>query len=156
MRKGIIMTDAERKDAAIQFTDEWKNDDDQHCGSKAFWVSLLRDVYGIEHAENFVEFEYKFGAIGIVDAYIPTIHMIIEQKGRSTNTKVLNSKAKSIIDKIAITNKELDEEFKIRYFLISNYKVLVLYSVEDDFQKPLMIDLDNLNISYKQLPFDRI
>ena len=101
------MTDDEKKEAATQFTDEWKNDDDQHCGSKAFWVSLFRDVYGIEHAENFVEFEYKFGAIGIVDAYIPTIHMIIEQKGRNTNTKVLNSKAKSIIDKIGLHYRSL-------------------------------------------------
>ncbi|MBO5632020.1 MAG: hypothetical protein J5965_23420 [Aeriscardovia sp.] len=150
------MTDDEKKEAATQFTDEWKNDDDQHCGSKAFWISLFRDVYGIEHAENFVEFEYKFGAIGIVDVYIPTIHMIIEQKGRNTNTNVLNATAKSIIDKIATTNKDLDEESKVRYFLISNYKVLVLYSIEDDFQKPLMIDLNNLNISYKQLPFERI
>ena len=50
--------------------------------SQAFWLSLLRDVYGIKHPEQFIVFEeqVKLDHTSFIDGYIETTHVMIEQK----------------------------------------------------------------------------
>ena len=43
------MTDHEQKQAAKRFAANWKGKGYEKGQSQAFWLSLLRDVFGIEH-----------------------------------------------------------------------------------------------------------
>ena len=51
------MTDAQQKAAARNFSEYWKGKGYEKGESQAFWLSLLRDVYGVEHPEQFISFE---------------------------------------------------------------------------------------------------
>ena len=51
------MTDREQKAAAKTFAEEWKDKGYEKGQSQPFWLSLLRDVLGIEHPEQYISFE---------------------------------------------------------------------------------------------------
>ena len=51
------MNDTQQKEAAKQFASYWKGKGYEKGESQAFWLSLLRDVYGVEHPEQFITFE---------------------------------------------------------------------------------------------------
>ena len=53
------MTIIEQQKAAKEFAEEWKDkgDEKQHC--QKFWISLLRDVLGVEKPEKYIDFEKK-------------------------------------------------------------------------------------------------
>lgn len=48
------MTDEQQRAAAKHFSEHWKNKGYEKGESQPFWLSLLRDVYGIEHPEEFI------------------------------------------------------------------------------------------------------
>ena len=51
------MTAAEQRTAAKKFASEWKGRGYEKGESQPFWLSLLRDVFGIERPEKFIVFE---------------------------------------------------------------------------------------------------
>jgi hypothetical protein len=51
------MTDAKERTAAKKFADNWKGIGYEKGQSQPFWLSLLRDVYGVEQPEQFILFE---------------------------------------------------------------------------------------------------
>ena len=51
------MTAAEQKAAAKKFAEYWKDKGYEKGESQPFWLSLLRDVYGIAEPEKFISFE---------------------------------------------------------------------------------------------------
>ena len=51
------MTEREQKAAAKKFAAKWKGKGPEKSDSQAFWLSLLRDVYGVESPDEFIEFE---------------------------------------------------------------------------------------------------
>lgn len=90
------MTVAEQRKAAREFADYWQaktiNDDDERKGnersqSQPFWLSLLRDVYGVEHPEQIIEFESKvmLDHASYIDGMINSTHVLIEQKSKGTD-----------------------------------------------------------------------
>ena len=53
------MTDAQQRAAAKRFADLWKGKGYEKGDTAPFWISLLRDVYGLENPEQFISFEDK-------------------------------------------------------------------------------------------------
>lgn len=51
------MTDSQQRAAAKAFAAFWKGKGYEKGESQSFWLSLLRDVYGIEHPDMFITFE---------------------------------------------------------------------------------------------------
>ena len=51
------MTTAQQQQAARNFAAYWKDKGYEKGESQPFWLSLLRDVYGVEHPEQFIQFE---------------------------------------------------------------------------------------------------
>ena len=51
------MTDTQQRAAAKAFAAQWKDKGYEKGESQPFWLSLLRDVYGVEHPEQFISFE---------------------------------------------------------------------------------------------------
>ena len=76
------MTDTQQRTAAKKFADFWKDKGYEKGQSQPFWLSLLRDVYGVEHPEQFAEFESRahIDHRGFIDIIIPSTKVLIEQK----------------------------------------------------------------------------
>lgn len=77
------MTDREQRTEAKRFADEWKGKGYEKGESQKFWLSLLHDVYGIEHPDGFISFEDKvhLDHTSFIDGFIPSTKVLIEQKG---------------------------------------------------------------------------
>ena len=95
------MTAAQQQQAAKNFSAYWKGKGYEKGESQPFWLSLLRDVYGVEHPEQFIQFEEQvhLDHTSFIDGTIPATHVLIEQKGltplsrRQTLSSVLSYSA---------------------------------------------------------------
>lgn len=72
------MTDVQQRAAAKQFAADWKGKGYEKGHSQPFWLSLLRDVYGVEHPEQFITFEDQvmLDHTSFIDGSIPTTHVL--------------------------------------------------------------------------------
>ncbi len=77
------MNDTRQKAAAKPFAVYWKDKGYEKGESQSFWLSLLRDVYGVEHPEQFITFEEQvhLDHTSFIDGTIPSTKVLIEQKG---------------------------------------------------------------------------
>ena len=53
------MTDKEQRTAAKNFADFWEDKGYEKGESQPFWLSLLREVLGVEKPETIIRFEDK-------------------------------------------------------------------------------------------------
>lgn len=76
-----------QKRNAKKFIEEWKIRGREKQDSQSFWLSLLRDVLGVEQPEEFIKFEEKvrLSHDSFIDGYIDQTHVLIEQKGSNKN-----------------------------------------------------------------------
>lgn len=83
------MKDTERRAAAKSFSEYWKERGYEKGESQPFWLSLLRDVLGVESPEQFITFEkqVRLDHTSFIDGIIPSTHVLIEQKGTGKDLK---------------------------------------------------------------------
>ena len=76
------MKELARRAAAKAFAEYWRDKGDEKGESQKFWLSLLTDVFGVEHAAEFISFEDQvhLDHTSFIDGYIPSTHVMIEQK----------------------------------------------------------------------------
>lgn len=76
------MTENEKKIAAKEFAEYWKDKGYEKGESQKFWLSLLGEVLGVEHPAQFIQFEnqVKLDNTSFIDGTIPSTHVLIEQK----------------------------------------------------------------------------
>ena len=77
------MTEKQQQQAAAKFAEEWAGKGYEKGESQPFWMALLHNVYGVEHAEKYISFEnqVKLSNTSFIDGYIEETHVLIEQKG---------------------------------------------------------------------------
>ena len=89
------MRASEQAAAAKRFAETWKGKGYEKGESQVFWLTLLRDVYGVEHPEEFITFEDQvhLDHTSFIDGMIPTTKVMIEQKGihKDLNAKIKQS-----------------------------------------------------------------
>lgn len=92
------MTDKQQQAAAALFAEEWKGRGYEKGESQPFWMALLHNVYGVEHAEKYISFEnqVKLSNTSFIDEYIEDTHVLIEQKAKIEQT------AQAILDARAL------------------------------------------------------
>ena len=83
------MTDKEKRFAANQFMKDWSGRGDEKQDTQSFWISLLRDVFGVSQPEKEISFELpvKLSHTSFVDGYIHTTRVLIEQKGQDIDLR---------------------------------------------------------------------
>lgn len=80
-----MITAVRQKKAAADFVAFWMDKGYEKGHSQKFWLALLRDVYGVEHPEQYIDFEDQVkldASTGFIDGYIPRTKVMIEQKSR--------------------------------------------------------------------------
>lgn len=144
---------------AKEFIDFWKDKGYEKGESQPFWLSLLRDVLGVEHPEQFISFEdqVKLDHTSFIDGYIDTTKVLIEQK---SSDKDLNKAIKQS-DGTYLTpfqqakryRAELPYSKQPRWLVISNFQKFCVYDMEQPNGEPQEILLKDLEKEYYRLSF---
>jgi len=154
------MTENEKKKAAKAFADYWADKGYEKGQSQPFWLSLLRDVFEVEHPEQYVVFEEQVKidrANGFIDVMIPSTKVMIEQKGANKDLRkgivqsdgsVLNpfQQAKRYIVDLPLSEHP-------RWVITCNFKEFLIYDMEKPTGEPESILLKDLPTEYYRLGF---
>lgn len=153
------MTAAQQQQAAKNFAAYWKDKGYEKGESQPFWLSLLRDVYGVEHPEQFIQFEEQvhLDHTSFIDGTIPATHVLIEQKGLG---KDLNKPIKQS-DGALLTPFEQAKRYILelpvsqhpRWVVTCNFSTFYVYDMERPRGEPEIIELANLEKEYYRLQF---
>lgn len=153
------MTTAQQQQAARNFAAYWKDKGYEKGESQPFWLSLLRDVYGVEHPEQFIQFEEQvhLDYTSFIDGTIPATHVLIEQKGLG---KDLNKPIKQS-DGALLTPFEQAKRYILelpvsqhpRWVVTCNFSTFYVYDMERPHGEPEIIELANLENEYYRLQF---
>lgn len=153
------MTTAQQQQAARNFAAYWKDKGYEKGESQPFWLSLLRDVYGVEHPEQFIQFEEQvhLDHTSFIDGTIPATHVLIEQKGLG---KDLNKPIKQS-DGALLTPFEQAKRYILelpvsqhpRWVVTCNFSTFYVYDMERPHGEPEIIELANLEKEYYRLQF---
>lgn len=154
------MTDKEQKNAAKRFAEYWKDKGYEKGESQPFWLSLLRDVFGVPEPEKFIAFEEQAHIdthTGFIDGYIHSTKVMIEQKGlgkdlkkaiRQSDGSLLNpfQQAKRYITELPVSKHP-------RWVITCNFEEFLVYDMEKPNCEPEQIFLKDLPKEYYRLNF---
>ena len=153
------MTEAEQKNVAKVFVQDWQGKGYEKGETQPFWLALLRDVYGIEKPENFIFFEEKvnLGHASFIDARIPETHVIIEQKslGKDLSKPVKQSDG-TFLTPYQQAKRYADEQpysKRPRFIVACNFAEFRVYDMEHPGAEPEIIKLENLPQEAYRLQF---
>ena len=153
------MTEKDQKPAAKAFAAFWKDKGYEKGESQAFWMSLLRDVYGIEHPEQFISFEdqVKLDHTSFIDGYIDATHVMIEQKGLGKDLrKGIKQSDGSVLSPFQQAKRyaaELPYSKRPRWIITCNFAEFLVYDMEKPNGEPEQIFLKDLPKEYYRLQF---
>lgn len=153
------MTEAEQRKAAKAFSDYWKDKGYEKGESQPFWLSLLRDVYGVEHPEQYITFEDQvhLDHTSFIDGRILATKVLIEQKGlnkdlkkpiRQSDGTLLNpfDQAKRYITELPVSQHP-------RWVITCNFSTFFIYDMEHPGGEPEKLFLKDLEKEYHRLDF---
>ena len=141
------------------FAAYWKGKGYEKGESQAFWLSLLRDVYGVEHPEQFIIFEEQvhLDHTSFIDGTIPSTKVLIEQKGLGKDLKKPIKQSDGTLltpfqqAKRYITELPLSQH--PRWVVTCNFEKFFVYDMERPGGEPEEILLENLEKEYYRLQF---
>lgn len=153
------MNDTQQKAAAKSFAAYWKGKGYEKGESQAFWLALLRDVYGVEHPEQFIIFEEQvhLDHTSFIDGTIPSTKVLIEQKGLGKDLKKPIKQSDGTLltpfqqAKRYITELPLSQH--PRWVVTCNFEKFFVYDMERPSGEPEEILLENLEKEYYRLQF---
>ncbi len=148
-----------QKQSAKKFADFWKGKGYEKGQSQAFWLSLLRDVYGVKHPEEYIEFEDQvhLDHTSFIDGMIPTTKVMIEQKGIDKDLrKPIRQSDGSLLTPFQQAKRyimELPVSQHPRWVITCNFKTFLVYDMDRPGGDPEEIQLEDLPKEYYRLQF---
>lgn len=150
------MTDTEKRAAAKKFAEIWKDQGYEKGQSQPFWISLLRDVYGVKNPEQFIIFEDQvvLDHTSFIDGIIPETHVLIEQKGINKDLrKAIKQSDGTMLSPFQQAKRysaDLPYSKRPRWIVTCNFKAFLIYDMEKPNGEPEEILLENLpNETYR-------
>lgn len=153
------MTDMEQKAAAKHFAEYWAGKGYEKGESQPFWLSLLRDVFGVEHPEEYISFEDQvhLDHTSFIDGYIAESKVLVEQKGINKSlTSAIRQSDGSLLTPFQQAKRyitELPLSKHPRWVVTCNFKSFLVYDMERPNGEPEEILLENLPTEYYRLSF---
>ena len=157
--KEFLMSDTKQRTSVREFVDFWKDKGYEKGESQPFWISLLRNVLGVEHPEQFITFEeqVKLDHTSFIDAYIEKTKVLIEQKSSKIDlNKAIKQSDGSLLTPFQQAKRyraELPFSKQPRWLIISNFKKFCIYDMEQPNGEPQEILLKDLEKEYYRLSF---
>ena len=153
------MTDMEQKAAAKHFAEYWAGKGYEKGESQPFWLSLLRDVFGVKHPEEYISFEDQvhLDHTSFIDGYIAESKVLVEQKGINKSlTSAIRQSDGSLLTPFQQAKRyitELPLSKHPRWVVTCNFKSFLVYDMERPNGEPEEILLENLPTEYYRLSF---
>ena len=153
------MTEAQQRQAAKHFAEYWAGKGYEKGESQKFWLSLLGEVYGVEHPAEFISFEDQvhLDHTSFIDGHIRATRVLIEQKslGKNLLEKIKQSDGSFLTPfqqaKRYITELPVDEHPK--WVITCNFEKFLVYDMNRPNGEPEEILLKNLPTEYYRLNF---
>ena len=145
--------------AAKKFAEYWQGKGYEKGQSQPFWLSLLRDVYGVEHPEEFISFEDQvhLDHTSFIDGSIPATHVLIEQKSldKVLDAPILQSSGVKLtpFQQAKRYSAELSYSERPRWIVTCNFAQFRVYDMEHPNSEPAVIYLKDLEEDYYRLQF---
>ena len=153
------MTDIQQKAAAKQFVKDWSGRGYEKGDSQPFWLTLLRQVYGVENPAQFISFEDQImlDHTSFIDGHIPSTHVLIEQKGIGKDLrKPIRQSDGSLLTPFQQAKRyaaELPYSQRPRWIVTCNFQEFHVYDMERPTGDPEVILLKDLGEEYYRLQF---
>ena len=153
------MTENEKKKAAKEFAEYWKDKGYEKGESQPFWLSLLGEVLGVEHPAQFIRFEnqVKLDNTSFIDGIIPSTHVLIEQKstGKDLRKGIKQSDGTMLtpFQQAKRYSSELPYSERPRWIITCNFQEFLIYDMEKPTGEPETIYLKDLPKEYYRLQF---
>lgn len=153
------MTEKQQQAAAALFAEEWKGRGYEKGESQPFWMALLHNVYGVEHAEKYISFEnqVKLSNTSFIDGYIEETHVLIEQKSLDKDLrKPIKQSDGSLLTPFQQAKRyaeEMSYSRRPRWVVVCNFQSFLVYDMEHPNAEPEEILLENLATDYYRLQF---
>lgn len=157
--KRRAMTAAEQKEGAKKFLSFWQGKGYEKGQSQPFWISLLRDVLGVEEPEKYIEFEDKvmLDHTSFIDAMIPVTHVMIEQKELHKDLrKAIKQSDGTLLKPYQQALRyaaNLPYSKRPRYIVTCNFSTFLIYDMEHPQDEPAEVQLADLPKEYYRLEF---
>ena len=157
--EGYLMKDAIVRANAKAFSEYWKERGYEKGESQSFWLSLLRDVLGVEHPEQFIIFEeqVQLDHTSFIDAHIPATNVLIEQKGKGKDLrKPIKQSDGSLLTPFGQAQRysaSLPYSKRPRWIVTCNFEELLVYDMEKPNGEPEQIFIKDLAKEYYRLQF---
>jgi len=154
-----IMTNKNQIEEVKQFVEYWKDKGYEKGESQKFWLSLLRNIYGIQKPEKFIIFEDQvhLDYTSFIDGYIPTTHVLIEQKGLNKDLrKPIKQSDGTLLSPFQQAKRyaaELPYSQRPRWIITCNFSSFLVYDMENPTGEPQEILLKDLPKEYYRLQF---
>ncbi len=148
-----------RQQAAKDFAEFWQGKGYEKGQSQPFWLSLLRDVYGVEHPERYITFEDQvhLDHTSFIDGYIASTRVMIEQKGLGKNlNQPIRQSDGSFLTPFQQAKRyivELPVDMHPRYVVTCNFEEFWVYDMNKPTGDPEKILLKDLEKEYYRLEF---
>ena len=152
-------TEKQQRIAAEEFARKWEGRGYEKGESQPFWMDLLTNVFGIQHAAQFISFEnqVKLACTSFIDGYIESTHVLIEQKSIDKDlTKPIRQSDGSLLTPFQQAKRyaaELPYSKRPRWVVVCNFRSFLVYDMEHPHEEPEQILLKDLPTDYYRLHF---
>ncbi len=155
----MAKTAINRKKAAKEFAEKWRGKGYEKGESQVFWIELLLNVFSVENISDFIIFEDKvhLDHTSFIDAYIPSTHVMIEQKscGKDLRKQIKQSDGSMLTPfqqaKRYVTELPLSQH--PRWIITCNFSEFLIYDMEKPQGEPVQVLLEDLPDKFGCLQF---
>lgn len=154
------MTQFEQEKQSRNFIELWKNKGNERSDAQKFWIQLLRNIFGVENSEQYINFELPIkvkSSTTFADGYIENTHTLIEMKGKDID---LNKEEKQSDGNMLTPYQQakrygdnLGYSMRPRWIIICNFQEFHIYDMDKPHQRPEILLLENLEKEYYRLNF---
>lgn len=154
-----MLNQREQRQAAKEFAKKWEGIGYEKGDSARFWLSLLNEVYGVEKPSDFMRFEDQImlDHTSFIDGYIPSTHVLIEQKSIDKDLrKGIRQSDGSILSPFQQAKRysiELPYDERPRWIVLSNFKEFHIFDMNKPQSEPEVVYLKDLEEDYYRLNF---
>ena len=153
------MNDLEINKQAKAFAEYWVNRGYEKGESQKFWIDLLEHVLGVPNAREYISFEdqVKLDHTSFIDGFIPSTHVLIEQKGRDKDLrKAIKQSDGTLLTPFQQAKRysaEISYDNRPRWIITCNFQEFLIYDMNKPNSEPESILLKNLPKEYYRLQF---
>ena len=132
-----------------KFVSQWSGRGYERGEAQPFWLSFLRDVFGISEPEKFINFEVPIPH-GFIDALLVDTKTLIEQKSSSVNLDDVE-----IFRQAKRYNDALEYSRKARWIVTCNFREFRIFDMDKRYPErdPIKISLFELTKKFNAFNF---